>query len=142
MLDAAERLELLGSLAATSSLCERVDIGEALARAYLEEDGDARIMALRALISGRFPEGPSIFREALRTGNDTERSLAVDGLTIEGRLDDLLPALEDRLEAIAAKAALAYAGASSRSALRDVLKNHLSDARVESLLSLLIGLRE
>jgi hypothetical protein len=57
-------------------------------------------------------------------------------------LDDLLPALEDRLEAIAAKAALAYAGASSRSALRDVLKNHLSDARVESLLSLLIGLRE
>ncbi len=142
LLDAGERLGILRSLAASVSNGAKSQAGEALARAYLEEEGDARILALHALISGRFPEGPSIFREALRTGSDIERSLAVDGLAAQGRIDDVLPALEDRIEAIAAKAALAYVGSSSRSVMRETLKAHLSEARIETLISLLAGLRE
>jgi hypothetical protein len=142
-LETKRRLEILRAVLAPGSLdAARAGIGEALARAYLEEESEGRILALRGLIGGGFTEGPSIFREALRTGSDAERSLAVDGLVAQRRIDDLLPALEDRIEAIAAKAGLAYAGTSSRSAVREALKPHISEARLEAILSLLVGLRE
>jgi hypothetical protein len=142
VLDHTERLELLDTLLAAIPLEGRPEIGEILARAYLEEDGDGRILALRGLIAGRFTEGPSVFREALRTGNDGERSLAVDGLAAHARFEDLVPAFEDRIEAIAAKAALAYTSTASRVVFRGALQQHVSAGRLEVLLSLLPGLRD
>jgi hypothetical protein len=137
-----ERLEALRALIAETSPQDRSGVGEVLARAYLEEDGDGRILALRGLIAGRFAEGPSVFREALRTGSDGERSLAVDGLAIHARFEDLIPAFGDRIDAIAAKAALAYASTSSRPLFRKALQEQVSEARLETFLSLLPGLRD
>ena len=142
-LDEVERLHVLREIVEGGSYTNRGAIlGEALARAYLEEDGERRTLALRGLVQGNFTEGPSIFREVLRSGNDAERSLAIDGLAAQRRLDDLVPAFEDRIEALAAKAALAAAGTSSRAAVRNTLRPHVSESRAESILALLVGLRD
>jgi hypothetical protein len=114
--------------------------GEALARIYLQGDAEERIDALRRLLATAYPEGPGVFRDALRNGNDAERVIAVDGLERHGRRDDLVPALHDRVEPIAAKAALAYAATRSRETLIRRLEGQVPPARLEAIIGLLVGL--
>ncbi len=137
VLGTAERLELLKIFTDLPSEAS----GETLARAYLEEDLEGRVFALRALVSGGQAEGPSIFREALRRGTEIERTLAIEGLQRHRRYEELLPALHDRVEAIAAKAALAFARTQSRREFAERLERHVSGPRLEALLELLVGLR-
>jgi hypothetical protein len=114
--------------------------GEALALAYLQGNAEERISTLRTLLATAHPEGPGIFRDALRNGNDAERAIAVDGLERHGRRDDLVPALHDRVEPIAAKAALAYAATRSRETLIRRLEGQVPPARLEAIVGLLVGL--
>jgi len=116
--------------------------GVALVQAVREEDGDLRFAALRALLSRRCPEGLDVFREVLRTGSDSERSLAVDGLTRLGACDDLTEAFADRLETIAAKAVLACAETRRRSEIVALLANRVDTARRDAILNLLGGILE
>lgn len=133
-----ERLELLR---VWSQRRDDARSGEALARAYLEEDLEGRLIALQALVAGRQSEGPSIFRDALRYGTEPERLLAIDGLERCGRHEELLAALHDRVEPIAAKAALAFARTRSRREFVERLERYVSPARIEAMLALLVGLQ-
>jgi len=81
-----------------------------------------------------------MLRDAIRTGSDAERALAIDGLSRHGLRDELPIALEDPLEPLAAKAALAFAGTTNREQLTASIRPHVSEGRLAAILALLPGL--
>lgn len=81
-----------------------------------------------------------MLRNALRTGCDAERALAIEGLKHHASRDELLTALQDPLEPLAAKAALAFAGTTNRELLTAAIKPHVSEGRLAAILALLPGL--
>lgn len=111
-------------------------------RAYFEEDRDGRLLALRALVARDPADHRAAFVDALHVGTDNERELAVDGLAAGGAMDALPVAFRDRVEAIAARAVLAYVGAGDRETFRAALAPHVDDARIVALLALLAGVIE
>ena len=114
-----------------------------LARAFREETPIGRTLALVALSrTTGSREAIETFVTALATGTDEERAIAVDALADAGAREDLARALSDRVEAIAARAALAYVGSTAREAYRTALAPIVDDARIESILSILAGVVE
>jgi hypothetical protein len=132
----AERHALLAELAQPGN---DISCAEALMLAYREEDVEGRMLALRALLRVDAGRGRPIFMEALRAGTDGERALAIDALVALGARDALVPAFSDRVEAIAAKAALAFVGTNVACDYRRALEPYLEAPRVEALLALLSG---
>lgn len=115
----------------------------ALQLAYAQEDRDGRLLALRAIAKSEPTSSTrATFVEALRNGGDDERSFAIDAIGRHGERDDLVAGLRDRVDAIAARAALAYVGRYERAAYRAALAPHLEFARIEAILILLAGLVE
>ncbi len=110
-----------------------------LSRVVFEEDGDLRLTALKALVSQRDGTALDAFRDVLRSGSDAERSLAIDGLVALGATDDLVPALADRLELLAAKAALGLCATRRRADLLELMAPHVEVARREAVVALLSG---
>ena len=135
---ASERLAILAQMQSTP----RPEYGPILARAYGEEGGPERLAVLRTLIAGDYGEAPEPLRQALRAESDAERLLAIDGLARIGCRDGLGAAFEDRGEAIAAKAALAYAGSRRRLDLVASLAPHVRPARLATIMGLLAGALE
>lgn len=119
-----------------------VDI-RVLELAISQEDRVGRMLALRALRKTA-PNQNSLaaFVEILRIGSDDERAFAVDALTTHGTPNDLVPAFDDRVEAVAARAALAYVGSGRRSDYLERLAPFLDTVRIESILILLAGIVE
>ncbi|MGH7728523.1 MAG: HEAT repeat domain-containing protein [Vulcanimicrobiaceae bacterium] len=115
---------------------------DALAAAYREEDRGGRMLALRALARTAGAASAPIFADALRVGNDEERAFAVDALGALGERESLVAALTDRVEAIAARAALAYVGTWARADYLRELGPHLEPNRIEAVLALLAGIVE
>ncbi len=109
-----------------------------LEQAYREEAAEGRILALRALLRGRY-DARDTFVDALHAGTDEERSLSVDALLGLGLRDELVPAFSDRVEAIAAKAALGYVGTNERQDYRTVLERYVDAGRCDAVLGLLAG---
>lgn len=111
-------------------------------RAYFEEDRDGRLLALRVLVARNPANHRAAFVDALHVGTDSERELAVDGLAAGGAVDALPVAFRDRVEAVAARAALAYVGPGDREAYRTALAPHVDEGRIVKLLALLAGVIE
>lgn len=115
----------------------------ALLLAYREEDIKGRHLALRALV--RFDvdqESREVFLDAMHTGSDDERSVAIDAFQQLGDRTLLIAALDDRVDALAARAALYLIGASDRDTYRRELTSHLESERIETILALLAGFVE
>ncbi len=110
--------------------------------AYREEDATGRALALRVIARHFAPDGDALFREALRHGSDEERSIAIDALAASGLRDALTVAFDDRLEALAAKAALAFVGTFVKEDYRTQLAPFTEPARIEAILKLLAGVVE
>ncbi len=111
------------------------------ARAYYEEDRQGRVLALRAIAVR--PDGHvAVLLDALRRRTDEERALAVDGLAAAGEREALISALDDRVDAIAARAALAYAETTQEAAFRSALQLHVSAARLRIIMGMLAGIIE
>jgi hypothetical protein len=116
--------------------------GEVAALAYRQEDGACRTLALRVMLR-HFPHaGRAIFIEALRVGSDEERAIAIDGLATVGARDELGRGVGDRVDAIAAKAALAYVGTLDRADYRVELSAFIDATQIETILKLLAGIVE
>lgn len=114
-----------------------------LERAYAEEDAKGRCLALRALLrSAASPHTRGVFLDALKNGSDEERAIAIDALTMHGERADVTPALNDRVDAIAAQAALTYVGSNRREDYRRELSIHVDATRIDSILTLLAGIVE
>ncbi len=115
---------------------------DTLVSAYQQEDAEGRNLALSAL-ARRFPyDGIALFVDALATGNDGERAIAVDALVAAGQRQALTTALDDRVEAIAARAALAFVGTTVRADYVAALGTLVDEARLGAILGLLAGLVE
>lgn len=113
--------------------------GYLLAAIAREEEGELRMLAFRALIARKHGEGRDVFREALRSGSDAERSMAIDGLARLDAFDELSEAFADRLEPLAAKAVLLYSAARDRSRALEVLDERVDPGRRDAILTLLAG---
>jgi hypothetical protein len=133
-----ERRAILADLQRTSDPSHE----RALACAYREEDAIGRAMALRGLARVSTQGSQAILSDALSLGSDDERALAVDLLSRSDDRDSLIPALQDRLDAIAARAALAYVRSNRRSDFESVLSSHVDQRRLETILALLGGILE
>ncbi|GAC1501530.1 MAG: hypothetical protein NVS2B8_18420 [Vulcanimicrobiaceae bacterium] len=119
------------------------DSSVALRAAYREEDTEGRCLALRALGRSRIDDAShAVFLEALRVGSDDERSIAVDAIARAGDREALVATLRDRIEAIAARAALAYVDSTDRGAYYAKLAPHVDRVRLETILTLLAGIVE
>lgn len=112
----------------------------ALCLAYDEETGPGRVFALRALAQHPGETSLGTFREALIRGGDDERALAVDVLDAWGERDALSAALCDRIDAVAARAALAFVGGHDRAVFEATLAPFVDRARLGAILSLLAGI--
>ncbi|MBD5655822.1 MAG: hypothetical protein IAI50_11680 [Candidatus Eremiobacteraeota bacterium] len=112
---------------------------ELLMLAYNEEDAAGRLLAMRALMRVDAGRGRQVFIEALRAGTDEERAFAIDALVASGAREALIPAFSDRVEAVAAKAALAFVGTNVRDDYQHALRPYIDEARIEALLALLAG---
>ncbi len=134
-----DRLDLLRAICDGGQTPHRVEI---LCRAYNEECGPGRTVALRGLCRYPATEARQAFIDALRAGSDEERSLAIDGLAALDLRDPLVDAFNDRVEAIAAKAVLACARSRTANDIRAILRPHVDETRVESILALLAGIVE
>jgi|GEM_PF-4840955 len=133
------RHALLFSL--TESACE--DAVAALHVAFREEDAEGRCLVLRAMMRHSPSAGArAIYIDALRSGTDDERSIAIDGLVRIGERAAVVPAFNDRLDAIAAKAALSYVDSRDRMAYIEALEPHVDRARIDAILALLAGFVE
>ena len=97
---------------------------------------------LRPLPTETTSDDPDRLRELLRSGSDAERALTIDTLILHGLYDELVPALGDRLEVLAAKAALGLARSSRRADLIAAIEPHVSEGRLSAILALLVGLRK
>jgi hypothetical protein len=113
-----------------------------LAAAYREEDCRGRLLALRAIRIAALPSAYAIFADALHVGSDEERSFAVDALLAMHRPEAITPAFSDRVDAIAAQAALGYVGSQRRADYLRALEPFVDRARIESILGLLAGIVE
>jgi len=120
----------------------RAGLGAVFALAATEEERELRPLALRALVAGAYPEGRDVFAEALHSGSEVERSMAIDGLARIGALDELPFAFGDRLEPLAAKAALAFVRSRDRRALESALEGRVDAGRRDAILRLLAGVLE
>jgi len=118
----------------------RQRLDEALVAAYREEDADGRLLALRALCAVDAPGKHAALVDALSAGTDEERAFAVDALIECGECADLVPALRDRVDAIAAAAALGYVGSTTRGDYVRMLEAHLDPPRIDAMLALLGGI--
>ena len=114
----------------------------ALIQAYREEDARGRVLALRALMRGRYTQAHGVFVDALRSGADEERALAVDALIGVGDRAGVRAAFSDRVDAIAARAALAYLGTVPAEDYRAALEPYMDKPRIEVMLELLAGIIE
>ncbi len=112
--------------------CER-----ALRAAYEQEDLAGRIIALQALEHVRGDVSRDVLVDALRRGSDEERVVAVDALAGRDDRDALIEGLSDRVNAIAARAALGLVGTNVRADFERVLGPHVDRARLDALLALL-----
>jgi hypothetical protein len=115
------------------------DAEPTLIAAYREEDATGRAVVLRCLKQVRSEAALALFAEALTKGTDEERAIAVDALASNETRDVLAAALSDRVDAIAARAALAYVGSRNRADYAAALAPFLERARIETLLALLAG---
>ncbi len=119
------------------------DATHVLRVAYLEEDSEGRLLALRALGRTTIDDAThTIMLDALRAGSDDERSLALDIAARTGDRDALRCALTDRIDAIAARAALAFVDSFDRDDYVAMLSPHVEPARLETILGLLAGVVE
>jgi len=116
--------------------------GRILAGVAREEEGELRLLAFRSLIAQRHAEGREVFCEALRSGSDAERSLAIDGLARLSAFSDLREAFADRLEPLAAKAVLLFSAHHDRRSVVDALDETVEPARRDAILKLLAGVLE
>ena len=130
-----QRLELLERYGRGAASAD----AETLLRAHREEETEGRIHALRALAKYHATSGIAAFDDALRTGTDDERAIAIDGLVAAGARERVRALLHDRVDAIAAKAAIAYVGSNRRVDFTAALRPLLDDGRVATLLALLAG---
>jgi len=138
-------LDLAHALPAVASLA----LGVALTAPSAGERARRDVPAERSATTAQSSEAPAqpseapdpiaVITHVMRNGTDRERSLAVDGLAAAGCREALVPALNDRLDAVAAKAALAYVGTNRREDYRVALAPFVDEARVEALLALLAG---
>jgi hypothetical protein len=110
-----------------------------LVAAYHEENAANRLLVLRALLGARSNAAVEAFRDALSSGTDDERALAVDAIVASGHRELLTAALTDRVDAIAARAALAYVDSAARQDYKVALASYLDEHRIESILALLAG---
>jgi hypothetical protein len=110
--------------------------------AYRQEDGRGRLLALRAICRGGLPIAYDLLVNALALGTDEERSYAVDALIAMNRLDAVIDAFSDRVDAIAAQAALGYVRSLHREEYITALEPYIDRARIESILALLGGIVE
>jgi hypothetical protein len=134
-----ERRVLLSALEAEPPDLERERI---LLRAFHEENGECRLVALRALTRAPSSAAGDAFAAALEGGTDEERAVAIEGLAALGRRDELTRAFTDRVEAIAAKSLLAYVPGRRRADFAAVLDRHVEPSRREAILTLLAGVLE
>jgi hypothetical protein len=107
--------------------------------AYREEDEPGRLLALRALAHFRSARVRAICEEALRVGQAAERAAAVDALTAAGARESLSVALRDPVDAIAARAALAFVATREPADYRLALEPYVDPVRIDALLALLAG---
>jgi hypothetical protein len=110
--------------------------------AYREEDAGGRLIALRAICAARLDVAHDLCVDALHVGSDEERSLAIDALLASGRRDAVTPAFSDRLDALAAQAALGFVGSQQRADYVAALSPHVDRTRLEAILGLLAGIVE
>ena len=115
---------------------------ELLTQAFHEEDARGRVLALLALAAHHAIEARGTFVAALHSGTDDERIVAVDALAGSNARDALPAAFSDRVDAIAARAALAYVGTNVREDYVRALESHVDLARIEAILALLAGFVE
>jgi hypothetical protein len=134
----AERRFILTDLEKTAEAVHE----RALALAYREEDASGRMLALRALSRISSHGAHAILADALDVGSDDERALAVDLLSTSEHRESLVSALHDRVDAIAARAALAYVRSNRRSDYEKLLSFGLDERRLEVILALLGGILE
>jgi hypothetical protein len=97
------------------------------------------LLALQALVRCRFAGARESLVDALRLGSDDERAFAVDSLVALGDRASLDIALSDRVDAIAARAALGFVGSDRRADYAAALAPHLDARRIEAILGLLAG---
>jgi hypothetical protein len=136
---AAERYAFLRAAATESDQADDA----LLALAFREETSEGRALALGALRrTSASQEAIETFTEALGTGSDDERALAVDALSEAGAREQIARGLTDRIDAIAAKAALAYVGTTARDDYRVALSPLVDESRIETILALLAGVVE
>ena len=135
---ASGRHALLMELAA-----DRARAGIALlTQAYHEEDARGRLLALRALAALHNRDAIGTFVDALHAGTDDERVAAIDALAAAGARDALTVALGDRVEAVAAHAALAFVQTNVREDYVRGLEPYVDAGRIEAILALLAGFVE
>lgn len=113
-----------------------------LIAAYRQEDAVGRALALRGLKLRTSSDVRAIFEEALREGSDDERAAAVEALTLCGPRESLVTALNDGVDAIAARAALGFVGSRERADYHVALTPFVDSARIDTLLALLAGYLE
>jgi len=118
------------------------DVSRTLISAYQQESTPGRILALRALRTSNDENVEDVYIDAIHVGTDEERALAVDVLIARGRTDELAGVLHDRIDAIAAVAALGYVGSRRRDQYFEKLAPHIDRARIENILILLAGIVE
>lgn len=119
------------------------DAAASLQIACGEEDAEGRCLALQAIMRLRpTEEARAIYIDALRSGTDDERSIAIDALVRIGDRAAIIPAFNDRLDALAAKAALAYVDSIDRAAYVAALEPHVDRAQIDAILALLAGIVE
>jgi len=129
----AERHAALARLVGNADAsCER-----ALRAAYEQEDLAGRIVALRAIEHVRGNVSREVLVDALRRGADEERVVAVDALARRDDREALIEGLSDRVDAIAARAALGLVGTNVRADFERVLAPHVERGRLDALLALL-----
>jgi hypothetical protein len=136
MLSEADRLQLLSSFTFSGATVPEAP----LCSAYREEGAAGRILALKALANANGEFAREVVREASRYGSDDERTIAIDVLANRGDREALAAALCDRVEAIAARAALGYVGSFERVDYERALEPLVSKGRLEAILALLAGI--
>lgn len=125
-----------------TDLVERPDprARAALLLAVSEEDATERTLALRALAELDVDHiSHELFVETIRTGNDEERALALEVVARHGDRDALIRAFDDRVDAVAAKAALLYAATCDRRLFEAHIAPHVEGARLNAILAMLAG---
>ena len=112
---------------------------DALCAAYDQEDAAGRLLALRAIERCPGEAARSTLVDALQHGSDDERVVAIDALASRNDRAPLIEALSDRVDAVAARAALAYVQSDVRADYDRLLGSILERSRIDALLIFLAG---